>query len=70
MKIKDKGLKRLVDVCDKNCSTKQCYWPRPDPGIFNQGFGYTKRQGGDRGYICGTREIRGCPDTEPEVGEK
>ena len=62
MKIKDKKLKKMVDVSAKDCLTKKCYWPRPDPGIFTQGQGYRTRESGDAGYLCGTREIHGCPD--------
>jgi hypothetical protein len=60
MKVKDKELKVMVDVSSKDCPTLQCYWPRPDPGIFVQGQGYRSR-GRDVGYLCGNREIRGCP---------
>ena len=62
MKIKDKELKLFVDVCDKDCPKKSCYWPRPDPGIFTQGQGYRQRTSGSKEYLCGTREIKGCPD--------
>jgi hypothetical protein len=60
MKIRDKEIKKYVDVYEKNCPNYECYWARPDPGIFTQGQGYRKASI-DRGYICGTREIRGCP---------
>ena len=69
MKIRDKELKVLVDVCSKDCPTYRCYWPRPDPGIFTQGQGYRTRVNGSRGYLCGTREIRGCPDDPESTGE-
>ena len=59
MKIKDKDLKKDVDVYDKNCPSLVCYWPRPDPGVFNQGKGYRFRS---NEWICGTREIHGCPE--------
>lgn len=58
MKVRDKELKQQVDVFCKECPTYQCYWPRPDPGIFNQGQGYRFRS---NNWLCGTREIRGCP---------
>ena len=48
MKVKDKRLEGMVDVLDKNYLKRKCYWPREDPGIFNQGRG--------------TREIKGCPE--------
>ena len=66
MKVKDRGLKVLVDVCDKACPTYKCYLPRPDPGVFTQGQGYRQRSSGSRGYLCGTREIHGCP-VEPKT---
>lgn len=59
LKVKDKELKVHVDVCDPECPHRPCYWPRPDPGIFTQGQGYRHRS---NEWICGTREIRGCPD--------
>lgn len=60
MKIRDRHLKKHVDVSRPQCPTFQCYWPRPDPGIFTPGQGYHKAST-DRGYLCGTREIHGCP---------
>ena len=65
MKIKDGKIK--VSVLDKKSPTRKCYWPRPDPGIFTQGQGYRQRSTGPVGWLCGTREIRGCPDG---VGEE
>lgn len=62
MMVLDKALKVKVDVCDRNCQTKDCYWARPDPGRFTQGKGYS---GAKPGYwLCGTREIHGCPQTK------
>ena len=69
MKIRDKELKVPVDVCGKDCPTYRCYWPRPDPGIFVQGCGYRSRTNGNGEYLCGTREIRGCPK-EPELNDE
>lgn len=63
MKVKDKALKVLVDVSHKDCPNRECYWARPDPGVFTQGQGYRQRASGDKGFICGHREIHGCPDT-------
>lgn len=42
MKVRDKKLKKDVDVKCKSCPTYKCYWPRSHPGVFNQGSGYTK----------------------------
>jgi hypothetical protein len=62
VKIKDKNVKQMVDVSDKECPTRECYWPRPDPGIFTQGVGYRTRYPGKKPeWLCGNREIRGCP---------
>ena len=61
MKIKDRKSGKLVDVSEKDCPNRPCYWPRPDPGIFNQGQGYRFRS---NDWLCGTREIRGCPDVK------
>lgn len=60
MKIKDKKYEKLVDVSDKNCFKRKCYWPRLDPGVFTQGVGYRQRSGKQE-WICGYREIHGCP---------
>jgi len=65
MKIKDKNLKLLVDVANAECTSRSCYWPRADPGVFTQGQGY-KSRGRDIGWLCGTREIHGCPHKEEE----
>ena len=64
MKIKDKDIKQTVEVAGTDCLIFKCYWPRPDPGQFIQGQGYQTRNGGNRGWLCGTREARGCPDVK------
>lgn len=62
MKVRDKNVKQMVDVADKECPKRECYWPRPDPGIFTQGVGYRTRYPGRKpDWLCGNREIRGCP---------
>lgn len=63
MKIRDKQVREWVEVLDKDCPDKSCYWARPDPGTFTQGQGYQTRGSGNRGWLCGTREIDGCPST-------
>ena len=68
MMVKDKNLKVLVDVAEKNCPNFKCYWPRIDPGIFTQGQGYRSRDTSGKtklGWLCGRREISGCP-LQPE----
>ena len=65
MKVRDKKLKQTVDVYEPACLTRKCYWPRPDPGVFTQGQGYRSRPGA--GWLCGTREIHGCPDQPKEA---
>jgi len=63
MKIKDKKIKEIVDVCDKECPNRKCYWPRPDPGVFTPGKGYKSRGSKHSSeYICGARAVHGCPD--------
>ena len=63
MKVKDKNLNVYVDVCDKECPERICYWARPDPGVFTPGKGYKARcNTPSKEYICGTRAIHGCPD--------
>ena len=62
MKVRDKNLKQTVDVSDKECLKRECYWPRPDPGVFTQGVGYRTRYPGMKTeWLCGNREIHGCP---------
>lgn len=68
MKIRDKNIKKDVDVKCKDCLNFKCYWPRPDPGIFTPGSGYKSRTV-NAGYICGTREIHGCPEA-PKKGNE
>jgi len=63
MKVKDKELKIQVDVCDKDCPNRPCYWARSDSGVFTPGKGYKNRGSKpSNDYICGTRAIHGCPD--------
>jgi hypothetical protein len=61
MLVKDKKLKVKVNVAEINCPKFTCYWPRLDPGVFTQGQGYRERSSGPREWLCGNREIRGCP---------
>ena len=60
MKVRDRELKRDVDVCDRFCLCANCYYPRLDPGVFIPGIGYRHRSDN---YLCGTRKIAGCPTT-------
>lgn len=69
MKIRDKQIKKMVDVSREECPTFECYWPRPDPGVFTQGQGYRQRASGSAGWLCGRREISGCP-RPPKVKEE
>jgi len=66
MKVRDGKVGKKVDVREVSCLKKSCYWPRPDPGVFTQGQGYHSR-GYDAGWLCGTREARGCPTISSEV---
>jgi len=66
VKIRDKSIGVAVDVRDRVCPRRECYWPRSDPGVFTQGVGYRSRPG-PREWLCGNREIRGCPHPLPEV---
>ena len=69
MKIKDKNHRVKVDVAEKECPDRKCYWPRPDPGVFLPGRGY-RQLSMPRGWLCGTREARGCPGKHCENGGK
>lgn len=65
MKIKDKNVNKSVEVLNNECLGYKCYWPRPNPGSFQQGRGY--RSYGDmrdKEWLCGTRNIHGCPVTK------
>jgi hypothetical protein len=68
MMVRDRQLKRLVDMVDKGCLKRTCYWPRQDPGSFSQGVGYRTRLNAKGGidWLCGRREINGCPHPKPE----
>jgi hypothetical protein len=68
MMVRDRQLKQLVDVVDKDCPKRTCYWPRQDPGSFSQGVGYRTRLNAKGGidWLCGRREINGCPHPKPE----
>ncbi|CAB4194305.1 hypothetical protein UFOVP1254_10 [uncultured Caudovirales phage] len=59
MKVCDKTLKVDVNVLKPACLGYRCYWPRQNPGVFVQGRGYSNPT---KDYLCGNREIRGCPD--------
>ena len=62
MKVFNKELKRKVDVLDKACFCRVCFWPRQDPGMFVQGRGYRSRSDQESNeWICGRRNINGCP---------
>lgn len=63
MKIKDHEIGKSVSVSQKECPTFTCYWPRRNPGSFVQGRGYQSYgDARDKEWLCGTREIHGCPD--------
>lgn len=62
MKVKDKDLNVLVEVSQADCLTRGCYWPRKNPGAFEQGRGYRSYgDARDNEWLCGRREIHGCP---------
>lgn len=69
MKIKVKGYKDKIDVSAIDCASKKCFWPRPDPGVFTQGQGYRARAV-NAGWLCGTREIHGCPYVREDRDDK
>lgn len=59
MIIKMDGKK--VDVCDRNCVSKKCFWLGQDKGTFVQGRGYTSYHKTPR-WVCMRRHLHGCPD--------
>jgi len=64
MKVKHGG--HLVDVFEKSCPKKSCFWMRQNPGVFVQGRGYSNP---GKDWLCGTRQAHGCPDPEPTKDE-
>jgi len=71
MKTKDKTLKKEIDVCDKDCPLRKCYWPRQNPGSFQMGRGYRSYgYSRDKEWLCGTRNAHGCPYPLPESIKK
>ena len=69
MKVYDKNVKKKVEVAEKECPEYTCYWARPNPGIFTQGQGYRSYgDSRDKMWLCGTREIHGCPENPTKKG--
>lgn len=69
MKVYDKDLKVEVNVYKQECLKYACYWPRTDPGVFTQGQGYKQRgRAVVEDWLCGTRQIHGCPKNPTEMG--
>jgi len=55
-----------VDVLDRECSNRPCYWLGYDKGSYSQGRGYTSYHKNVQGRrvefpVCMTRHLRGCP---------
>jgi len=69
MIVKDKQINRKVNVSDSDCPKRSCYWPRPDPGVFVQGKDYYEHST-KQGWLCGTREIKGCPINKEFISER
>jgi len=63
MQVLDTTVGEKVNVYDSHCPRRSCYWARRDPGSFTQGKGYSFRS---NNWLCGNREIRGCPTPLPE----
>lgn len=63
VRVKVSGKYVMTDVAYKDCPSLECFWNRPDPGSFSQGVGYTTRLNakGKIDWLCGRREINGCP---------
>lgn len=70
MKVIDKRdrVEIEVDVAHEECLSLECYWPRRHQGTYVQGRGY--RGANWEYWICGTREIHGCPDDPKKLEEK
>jgi hypothetical protein len=69
MKVRDKKLKKQVDVSCVECLNYTCYWPRQNPGSFSTGRGYSSYgDERDNEYLCGTRNAHGCPDNPKTKG--
>lgn len=58
MKIRDKSINQMVDVSDRDCLRRKCYWPRPDPGLFKvttrlRGATHVNDPKGNSRTLCG-----------------
>lgn len=69
MKVKVEG--RQVDVFDRDCPARACFWLGFDKGVFAQGRGYTRYHTDAKGNrvehaVCWRRHRDGCPTDEIE----
>ena len=58
MNIKVEG--KEVDVVDKLCAKRSCFFLLQDKGTFVPGRGYTYYHKKPR-WVCGRRHLNGCP---------
>lgn len=63
VKIRDKG--QPVDVYDRDCPKRPCYWVGRDKGSYSPGRGYSyhrdRRGKTVERLVCWTRHLHGCP---------
>ena len=69
MKIKDKNLKKMVDVNRAECSKLDCYNPCEWKGSITPGIGYSYAPKSQWCYTCLTRDNHGCP-LEPKLKQE
>lgn len=68
MQVRDKQLKKNVDVSDKDCPKRWCYSPCEWKGTITPGVGYNYAPKSMWRWTCLHRDNHGCPHPKPEPG--
>jgi hypothetical protein len=61
--IRSKTGRKKIDVADRDCAERACLAPYWCQGTWTRGAGYSDSRGS--GLVCGTRHLRGCPESKP-----
>lgn len=69
MKVRDKELKKQVDVSNKDCPKRWCYSPCEWKGTITPGVGYQYAPKSMWYWMCLHRYNHGCPHPQPEPGK-
>ena len=67
MNVKDKKLKKMVDVNRVECPELDCYNPCEWKGSITPGIGYSYAPKSQWHYTCLTRDNHGCPTRREEI---